>query len=132
MYKFNVNTNDPGGPGLDVQGFGFFGRNIFLPSYNMIRRYEFADNFTLTRGRHTPQMGFDELLRGDNSASATFFGGRFEFLQLPGGLVSPCLQVPAACGLSASTASAPISTLQSWSLGLPSFYEQGFGEQTIS
>jgi hypothetical protein len=128
MYKFNVNTNDPGGPGLDVQGFGFFGRNIFLPSYNMIRRYEFADNFTLNRGRHTLQMGFSELLRGDNSSSATFFGGRFEFLQLPGGLVSPCLQVPAACGLSATTASAPISTLQSWSLGLPSFYEQGFGE----
>ena len=47
MYKFNVNSNDPGGPGLDVQGYGFFGRNIFLPSYNMIRRYEFADNFTL-------------------------------------------------------------------------------------
>jgi Carboxypeptidase regulatory-like domain len=128
MYKFNVNSNDPGGPGLDVQGYGFFGRNIFLPSYNMIRRYEFADNYNFTRGRHTFQMGFDELLRSDNSASATFFGGRFEFLQLPGGLVSPCLQVPAACGLSASTASAPISTLQSWSLGLPSFYEQGFGE----
>jgi hypothetical protein len=128
MYKFNVNSNDAGGPGLDVQGFGFFGRNIFLPSYNMIRRYEFADNFILTRGRHTLQMGFDELLRQDNSASATFLGGRFEFLQLPGGLVSPCLEVPTACGLSASTASAPISTLQSWSLGLPSFYEQGFGE----
>jgi hypothetical protein len=128
MYKFNVNSNDPGGPGLDVQGYGFFGRNIFLPSYNMIRRYEFADNFTFTRGRHTLQMGFGELLRDDNSSSATFFGGRFEFLQLPGGLVSPCLQVPVACGLSASTASAPISTLQSWSLGLPSFYEQGFGE----
>ena len=128
MYKFNVNSNDPGGPGLDVQGYGFFGRNIFLPSYNMIRRYEFADNVTFTRGRHTLQMGFDELLRDDNSSSATFFGGRFEFLQLPGGLVSPCLQVPVACGLSASTASAPISTLQSWSLGLPSFYEQGFGE----
>ncbi len=128
MYKFNVNSNDPGGPGLDVQGYGFFGRNIFLPSYNMIRRYEFADNFTLNRGRHTLQMGFSELLRGDNSSSATFLGGRFEFLQLPGGLVSPCLQVPAACGLSATTAPAPISTLQSWSLGLPSFYEQGFGE----
>ena len=127
MYQFNVNSNDAGGPGLDVQGYGFFGRNIFLPSYNKIRRYEFADNFTFTRGRHTLQMGFDELLRGDNSSSATFLGGRFEFLQLPGGLVSPCLQVPTACGLSASTASAPISTLQSWSLGLPSFYEQGFG-----
>ena len=127
MYQFNVNSNDPGGPGLDVQGYGFFGRNIFLPNYTIARRYEFADNFTLTRGHHTLQLGFNELLRDQNTSSATFLGGRFEFLQLPGGLVSPCLQVPAACGLSASTASAPISNLQSWSLGLPSFYEQGFG-----
>ena len=33
MYQFNVNSNDPGGPGIDVQGFGFFGRGIFLPSH---------------------------------------------------------------------------------------------------
>src|SRR6202035_3117822 len=38
-YQFNVDTNDPGGPGLDVQGFGFFGRQIFLPSHTTARRY---------------------------------------------------------------------------------------------
>src|SRR5262249_33907554 len=32
-YQFNVDTNDKGGPGLDVQGFGYFGRGIFLPSH---------------------------------------------------------------------------------------------------
>ncbi len=127
LNQFNVNSNDPGGPSLDVEGYGFFGRNIFLPSYTTSRRYEFADNFTIVRGRHTMRMGFYELLRGNNTTSDTFFGGRFEFLQLPGGLVSPCLQVPAACGLSTSTPSASISTLQSLSLGLPAFYEQGFG-----
>jgi|HubBroStandDraft_6_1064221.scaffolds.fasta_scaffold13295_2 hypothetical protein len=126
-YQFNVTTNDPGGPGLDVEGYGFFGRGIFLPNFSTVRRYEFADNFTLVRGHHNMRMGFYELIRGNNSNSATFFAGRFEFLQLPGGLISPCLEVPVACGLSSSTASAPISTLQSWSLGLPSFYEQGFG-----
>lgn len=127
LNQFNVNSNDPGGPGLDVEGYGFFGRNIFLPSFTTLRRYEFADNFTLVRGSHTMRMGFDELLRGNNTTSDTFFAGRFEFLDLPGGLVSPCLQVPAACGLAASTPSASISTLQALSLGLPSFYEQGFG-----
>jgi hypothetical protein len=40
-------------------------------------------------------------------------------------LVSLCLEAPAACGVSAPESS--ISTLQSWSLGLPAFYEQGFG-----
>jgi hypothetical protein len=132
VNQFNVMTNDAGGPGLDVQGFGFFGRGIFLPSFTRTRRYEFADNLSIVRGSHTMKMGFYELLRGNKTTSDTFFAGRFEFLQLPGGLISPCLQIPAACGLAASTASAPISTLQSWSLGLPAFYEQGFGNPTYS
>jgi hypothetical protein len=126
-YQFNVNTNDPGGPGLDVEGFGFFGRQIFLPSFTTARRYEFADNLSLTRGHHTIRMGFAELIRGNNTSSQTFFPGRFEFLELPGALVSLCLEAPAVCGLPATQAPGSLSTLQAWSLGLPAFYEQGFG-----
>jgi hypothetical protein len=127
LDQFNVTTNDPGGPGLDVQGYGFFGRNIFLPSLTTVRRYEFADNVSITRGHHSFKAGAYELLRGNNSTSDTFFPGRFEFLSLPGGAVSPCLQAPAACGLPLSVPGAAISNLQAWSLGEPSFYEQGFG-----
>ncbi|MGD0600400.1 MAG: carboxypeptidase regulatory-like domain-containing protein [Terriglobales bacterium] len=127
LYQFNVDTNDPGGPGLDVQGYGFFGRGIFLPSHSTVRRYEFADNFTLIRGHHSMNMGFYELIRGNNTNSDTFFAGRFEFLQLPGGLVSTCLELPVLCGLSPLLAPAPLSTLQAWSQQLPAFYEQGFG-----
>jgi hypothetical protein len=134
LYQFNVDTNDLGGPGLDVQGYGFFGRNIFLPSHTTGRRYELTDNLTLNRGRHTMRMGFYELLRGNNTTSDTFFAGRFEFLDLPGVVLSNCLELPSApiaqggCGLSASVIPASISTLQSWSLGVPAFYEQGFGD----
>jgi hypothetical protein len=133
-YQFNVDTNDPGGPGLDVQGYGFFGRSIFLPSHTTGRRYELSDNLTLTRGRHSMRMGFYELIRGNNTTSDTFFAGRFEFLDLPGIVLSNCLELPSVpiasggCGLSASLSAAPISTLQSWSLGAPAFYEQGFGD----
>ena len=28
-----VDTTDPGGPGLDIEGYGFFGRQIFLPKF---------------------------------------------------------------------------------------------------
>jgi hypothetical protein len=80
------------------------------------------------------KMGLYELIRANNTASATFFAGRFEFLDLPGIVLSNCLEFPSApiaqggCGLPASLDSAPISTLQSWSLGAPAFYEQGFGD----
>jgi len=125
--QFNVDTNDPGGPGLDVQGYGFFGRGIFLPSHSTLRRYEFADNLSLVRGHHTMRMGFYELIRGNNTASDTFFAGRFELLDLPGAALSDCLQAPVSCGLSASLPSASINTLQAWGLAAPAFYEQGFG-----
>jgi hypothetical protein len=134
-YQFNVDTNDLGGPGLDVEGYGFFGRSIFLPSHTTARRYQIADNLTLVRGSHTMKMGFEELIRGNNTSSQTFFPGRFEFLELPGILLSNCLEFPTApiaaggCGLPASIGAnfASISTLQAWSQGLPAFYEQGFG-----
>jgi hypothetical protein len=133
-YQFNVDTNDRGGPGLDVQGYGFFGRGIFLPSHTTARRYELTDNLTLVRGHHSMRMGVYELIRGNNTSSDTFFAGRFEFLDLPGIVLSNCLEFPSApvalggCGLPASVGAAPISTLQSWSLGAPAFYEQGFGD----
>jgi hypothetical protein len=135
ISQFNVNTNDPGGPGIDVQGFGFFNRGIFLPSHTRQGRYEFADNVSLVRGRHTFKFGGSELIRGNNTTSQTFFAGRFEFLELPGIVLSPCLQVPIVCGLPAGTstaagpvpATAALTALQSVSLGAPGFYEQGFG-----
>src|SRR5438270_1564156 len=123
--NFDVNPNVPGEVGLDIPGFGNIGTQIFLPSFTIMRRYEFADNVSLVRGKHNIKFGGYELYRGNHSESHTFFPGRFVFGNLPGGILSPCLQVPAACGLTASPAT--IDSLQSAALGLPQFYQQGFG-----
>lgn len=123
--NFDVNPNTPGQAGLDIPGFGNLGTQIFLPSFTIMRRYEFADNVSLVRGKHNIKFGGYELYRGNHSESHTFFPGRFVFGNLPGGILSPCLQVPVACGLTASPAT--IDSLQSAALGLPQFYQQGFG-----
>jgi hypothetical protein len=125
--NFDVIPNTPGQVGLDIPGFADIGTQIFLPSLTIMRRYEFADNVTLVRGKHNIKFGGGELYRGNHSESHTFFPGRFVFGNLPGGLLSPCLAVPVACGLSATTAAASINSIQSVSLGLPQFYQQGFG-----
>jgi len=133
LTQLNVLANDPGGPGFDIMGFGAFGRDNTLPDFSTVRRYDLADNLTMVRGRHTMKAGVDEMLRGDRSTSAMFFGGDFNFGPLPGGILSPCLQVPAACGLDTvdtSVTPALISSLQAFSLGLPSYYQQGFGSPT--
>ncbi len=127
--EFNVVPNEPAQVGLDIPGYANLGTNVFLPSFTTLRRYELADNVTWIRGRHTMKMGFYELIRGDHSESHTYLPGRFVFGALPGGIVSPCLQAPAACGLT-TTQPAVINALQASSLGLPQFYQQGFGSPT--
>jgi Carboxypeptidase regulatory-like domain len=134
---FNVIPNVPGEVGLDVPGFGNFGTQIFLPNLSILRRYEIADNATMIRGKHTMKFGGTELYRGNHSESHTFFPGRFVFGSLPGVVVSPCLSNPSGpttanplttgCGLPGGLSSATINSIQSLSLGVPQFYQQGFG-----
>jgi hypothetical protein len=118
-YGFNVIPNEPGQVGLQIPSFiNNIGTNIFLPNLTILRRYEFADNFTKIRGNHTFKFGGSELLRGNHTESHTFFPGRFVFGSLPGFLLSPEL------------ATTTLNPLQSASLGLPQVYQQGFGVPT--
>jgi hypothetical protein len=112
--SFDVIPSEPGEVGLDIPGFANLGTNIFLPSLSIARRYELADNFTMVRGRHSMKLGGYFLYRGNHTESHTFFPGRFVFGSLPAGLLSPQL------------ASTTLNSLQSVSLGLPQFYQQGF------
>lgn len=122
QYNYNelfVESNDPNGPELNVAGFGFFNRDIFLPSYNIDRRYLVADDLTIDRGNHRMKFGGSYLMRHGFFDSRTFFGGRFGFGTLPGALVSPQL------------ATTTITALQSLDLGLPQSYQQGFGDGIV-
>ncbi|HEV2962868.1 MAG TPA: carboxypeptidase regulatory-like domain-containing protein [Candidatus Angelobacter sp.] len=135
--NFDVNPNELGEAGLDIPGFANLGTNIFLPSFTIMRRWEFADNFTMIRGKHTLKFGGYELYRGNHTESHTFFPGRFVFGSLPGSLLGQCLANPAGspapnpnpalrgCGLTGINP-ATIDSLQAASLGLPQFYQQGF------
>ncbi len=121
----NVIPNEPAEVGLDIAGFANLGTNIFLPNFEILRRFEFADNLTVIRGHHTMRFGGYELLRGNHGENHIYFPGRFVFGPLPGGLVFPCLSLPSACGLSANGTT--IDSLQSVALGLPLLLGIGFG-----
>jgi hypothetical protein len=131
--SFNVIPNEPAQAGLQIPGFiNNIGTNIFLPNITILRRYEFADNFTLIRGHHTFKFGGYELIRGNHTESHTFFPGRWVFGSLPGLVVSPCFSATATnpCTGAPTPAGIDISSLQSSSLGLPEIYQQGFGDPT--
>ncbi|MGD1215954.1 MAG: TonB-dependent receptor, partial [Terriglobales bacterium] len=135
--SFNVIPNEPGQVGLQIPGFiNNLGTNIFLPNISLLRRYEFADNFTVIRGHHTLKFGAYELLRGNHTESHTFMPGRFVFASLPGLLISPCLSPTGTaeaslCPGGTTAAGAAVNPLQSASFGLPQVYQQGFGTPQV-
>jgi hypothetical protein len=114
-----VIPNDPNGPELNVSGFGFFNRDIFLPSRSFERRQEIAYNLTHAERGHRFKLGAATLLHNLTLDSATFFGGRFFFGDLPGALVSPQL------------AAVNLNALQALDQGLPVSYQQGFGDGSV-
>ncbi|MGA7293607.1 MAG: TonB-dependent receptor, partial [Terriglobales bacterium] len=131
--SFNVIPNAPGQAGLQIPGFiNNLGTNIFLPNLTILRRYEFADNFTMIHGHHTFKFGAYELLRGNHTESHTFFPGRFVFGSLPGEALSPCFAPTGTnpCTGTATPSGVNINSLQAAGLGLPEIYQQGFGDPT--
>jgi hypothetical protein len=140
----NVTTIDPNGPGLEVAGFGTFGRDIFLPSRTLEWHVQWLQNFTKLSGKHNFKFGYDINPVRIGVESQTFFAGRFSFgEQVPLGLLlntvtnnpnfatqlGQTLVQLGQPGL-VPTLNEPISALQAFALGLPTFYQQGFGDPT--
>ena len=140
-----VYPTDPLGPGIDINGFGNFGRDLLLPVRVVERAYELRQNFVRVTGRQTIKFGVDYNPVRDWVQSEIFFGGRFIFgeavplavvideagaaLGLPG--ASQFLKgalLGAGLGHLAGSVDAPISSLQAFALGLPTVYQQGFGD----
>lgn len=67
------------GPELNIDGFGNFGREIFLPAYAYERRYEVADNLSLVRSGHTWRLGGLYQAVQNVTDTQTYFGARFNF-----------------------------------------------------
>lgn len=147
--KFNVTPNDPIGPELNIEGYGFFGRDIFLGSKAREQHYDFYDNLTKVWGSHTFKAGGSALFWRVYSNSETFFGGRFNFgTAIPvANLLGSTPAAQAANPLNqflltspqspyrdnngngiADIYEGPMTALQSFNLNLPIVYQQGFGD----
>ena len=144
-HDFGVYPTDEFGPAIEISGFGTFGRDLILPARVVERAFQVRQNFVRVSGRQTLKFGVDFNPVRDWVHSETFLGGRFIFGEaVP--LSSVIDQAGAAAGLpntsqlikgmlagAGATAlvpsvDAPISALQAFALGLPTVYQQGFGD----
>ncbi|MBC7795450.1 MAG: TonB-dependent receptor, partial [Pyrinomonadaceae bacterium] len=77
--KSRLTPNDPNGPELNIDGFGNFGRDIFLPSLTIQRNFDFIDNVSVVAGNHSLKFGANAFIAKQTDVNQTFFGGRFNF-----------------------------------------------------
>jgi len=123
--------------GVNIPGYAYFGREPYSTVDRIERRFEFTDNFTLVRGRHTFKMGADFNLIQLRSKKAQIFeldfGGVVNFGGFSAGtFLFDCVDPTTAAKHNAPCSPAEIAVpgttaLQSYGLGIPTSYIQGIG-----
>jgi len=138
---FDVIPNDAIGPEFNIEGFGFFGRDIFLPSATIQRDYDILDNVAHLAGNHTLKFGGSFLASDVSSNNETFFGGRFNFgPSLALANIVPAATLPSLrtfltannpALLPALNTPGTLTALQAFNLNLPIVYQAGFGAPSV-
>ncbi len=109
-------SQEPGGDqiGVNIPGTAYFGREPYSPVDRIERRFEFTDNVSIIRGKHTFKMGGDvNVIQLRSSKQQIFqldFGGDVNF-----------------GGISLATGLPDTTGIQSYGLGIPISYIQGIG-----
>jgi hypothetical protein len=118
--------------GVNIPGYAYFGREPYSTVDRIERRFEFTDNATLTRGRHTFKFGADvNIIQLRSKKEQIFqldFGGDVNF----GGLPADTFGLPDCLGGTGTscTGGVPVpglTALQAYGLGIPTTYIQGIG-----
>ena len=109
------------GTAIQVIGSAFMGSNPFSPVNRTEKRYQFTDSLNYLRGNHTFKFGGDFNFINVSARFELNFPGLFNF----GGVAASTL----ASGFipSLSAAAPDLTPVQSYGLGFPSAFIQGFG-----
>jgi len=117
-------SRGPGGGdvAVNIPGFAFFGREPFSFVDRVEERYQFADNFSWTKGHHNMKFGVDVNYLPLTADFTVNFGGLYNF----GALSAATFGFPSLAGT--GLPSFPeFSPVQAYGLGVPQVFVQGIG-----
>ncbi len=126
------------GPGVNITGFAFFGREPFSTVDRIERRYQWTDNLSWIKGKHTFKFGGDvnfiQLRSKKTQIFELNFGGVINF----GGLTASqatASALPDCFGGTGPTCSGGVkvpgfSAVETYGLGLPTSFIQGIGNSS--
>jgi Carboxypeptidase regulatory-like domain/TonB dependent receptor len=105
----------------NISGTAFIGRELFSPVDRQENRYQLADNFTAVKGNHTLKFGADfNWVEIPGARFELNFAGLFNFGQFA---ATNLAAFPTIGGI----APPDFTPVQSYGLGLPGNFIQGFG-----
>ncbi len=109
---------------FNITGTAFIGRELFSPVIRTETRYEWTDNLSVVTGNHTFKFGGDfAFVRIPEAVFELNFAGLFNFGEFSARTLAPTLpSVPGTGQLPPN-----FTSVQSYGLGIPSVYVQGFG-----
>src|SRR5882672_8111324 len=112
-------SSAPGGsdPAVNIPGYAFFGREPYSYIQRVEQRYQFTDNFSISKGRHDMKFGVDFNYIPIDATFTVNYGGVYNF----GGLDATQLGFPSGLSLPG------FSPVQAYGLGIPSTLVQGIG-----
>jgi hypothetical protein len=108
---------------FNITGTAFIGRELFSPVIRTETRYEWTDNLSVVKGNHSFKFGGDfAFVRIPSAVFELNFAGLFNFGEFSARTLAPSLPT-------APNGQAPpnFTAVQSYGLGIPSVYVQGFG-----
>lgn len=108
----------------NITGTAFIGREVFSPVIRTETRYEWTDSLNVVAGNHTLKFGGDvAFVRIPSAIFELNFAGLFFFGEFNSRTLAPTLPT-------APSGQAPpnFTPVQSYGLGIPSIYVQGFGD----
>jgi hypothetical protein len=108
---------------FNITGVTFVGRELFSPVVRTETRYEWTDNLSVVAGNHSFKFGGDiAFVRIPSAVFELNFAGLFNFGEFSARTLAPTLPT-------APNGQTPpnFTAVQSYGLGIPSVYVQGFG-----
>lgn len=124
--KANFKSQNGEAVAYNIAGAAFIGRELFSPVDRQENRFQLLDNFTWVKGNHTFKFGVD--FNWVQIPAARFelnFAGLFNFGEFA---ATNLAAFPTIGGISAPS----FTPVQSYGLGLPSNFVQGFGNPISS
>ena len=121
---------NPAGSELNIGGVGTFGRSFTAPFNTFEKRFQFEDNMSWIKNKHFVKFGASYRPVRYNVVNALWFSGAWSFSP---GVYSVLTALPAAdqgavAAFNGGAAGIPTyNGLQSFNLGFPLTYRQGFG-----